>query len=236
MTTDNPSTGSAHDDNDGEKDSLLDNLKEAGQAWVTAGSRLGDVVSDFAGRFRDNPEEERATGAHAKPDPVSDQATTAGRFKSAAAEASERLGDVRNTDDLKKATSNFAGHAEDIIRDVAGNARRAAGETRGSESAAEARTAFSTAISSVRDSFDDAVNAVQERRKKAGENSPDADSMIADLRSRLDDLISRAGTLSSDDTTPDSADAGSEPDPDIIDGELISEDNPVNPDNKEKDE
>lgn len=235
MTTDNP-TGSAHDDNDGEKDSLLDNLKEAGQAWVAAGSRLGDVVSDFAGRFRDTPEEERSAGAHAKPDPVTDQPTTAGRFKSAAAEASERLGSVRSTDDLRTATSNFAGHAEDIIRDVAGNARRAAGETRDSESAAEARTAFSTAISSVRDSFDDAVNAVQDRRRKAGEDSPDADSLIADLRSRLDDLISRAGTLSSNDTTPSSANAGSEPDPDIIDGELIAEDNPVDPENKEKDE
>lgn len=233
MTTDNPSTGSAHDDNDGEKDSLLDNLKEAGQAWVTAGSRLGDVVSDFAGRFRDAPEAERSTGAHAKPDPVAGEPTTAGRFRAAASEASDRLSSVRNTDDLKSATSNFAGHAEDIIRDVAGNLRRAAGETQDSESATEARTAFSAAITSVRESFDEAVESVQERRRESDESSADADSMIADLRSRLDDLISRAGSLSRDDA-PAAADAGSEADPDIIDGELISEDNPDDQNDNEK--
>lgn len=227
MTSDN-TTGN-------NKDSFLDNLREAGQAWVDAGSRLGDVVSDFAGRFKDGTGAEHSSGAHAKPDPVTEEKSTTGRFRAAAREASDRLGSVRNTDDLKHATGNFAAHAEDIIRDVAGNVRRAASETRDSDAATEARSALSTAIGSVRDSFDEAVDSVQERRRNTGDTSAGADSMIADLRARLDDLISRAGSLARNDDEPAAADAGSGTDPDIIDGELISEDKPGDRDDNEKD-
>lgn len=221
--------------NDDAGDSFRSHLRDAGQAWVNAGARLGDVVSDFAGRFRDGSAAEPASGAHAKPDPVSEERTTAGRFRVAAGQASDRLRNIRGTDDLKNTTSDFAGHAEDIIRDVAGNVRQAASGTRDSGAATDARAALSDAVASVRDSFDEAVEAVQERRRQAGENNPDADSMIADLRARLDDLIERAGSLSRDEGTPSTTNAGSGQDPDIIEGELISEDTPEDRRNNEKD-
>ena len=57
--------------------SLMDNLREPFQAWVAAGSRLGDVVSDFADRFReDRDKADHGQGAHAKPSPVEGEETT----------------------------------------------------------------------------------------------------------------------------------------------------------------
>lgn len=208
-------------------DSFLDGLKETGQAWLSAGGRLGDVVSDFTTRFRDSDGQDKPAGAHAKHDPVSAEKSTGARFKAASRAATERLNQARNADDLKAATSGFAGHAEDIIRDVTANLRRAATETRGGESAEEARTAFSNAIGSVRDSFDEAVAAVQSRRRELGQNADgeEESSMVADLRARLDDLINRAGSITRGGSAAEqTADGEKMPDPDIIDGEVISED------------
>ncbi|MGP6174776.1 CGLAU_01105 family protein [Corynebacterium sp. A21] len=253
MTTENTNNGSSDNRTDGdktgaEKDSILANLKETGHAWLSAGSRLGDVVSDFASRLRETEDQPGSTGAHALHDPVLEKETTASRFKAASKEASEKLGGVRNTEDLKAATSGFASHAEDIFRDVAANLRQAATETKDSDSVENARSAFSAAVKSVQGSFDEAVEVVQERRGKGGDSLGDKDgnSTIEELRTRLDDLISRAGSLArkSDGSEPATGDpvqdAAKPVDPDIIEGELISEDSdgditPETTDPKEKD-
>lgn len=222
MNTENPNPNATGDRGD-DKDSLLDNLREPFQAWLNAGSRLGDVVSDFADRFRDDRESsDRGSGAHALHSTVDEQETTLGRFRAATHEAREKLGGARSADDLKAATSSFAGHAEDIIRDVAGSARRAAGETRSSNSVEEAKEAFSRAVSSVRSSFDETVEAVRSRRAEGGSDTEDADSLIADLRRRLDDLIERAGTIGGGEVKASTT--GPAGDPDIIEGEVVSDD------------
>lgn len=214
------------------KDSLLDNLREAGQAWLRAGSRLGDVVSDFTGKVREAGEDNTTGGAHALHDPVLEQESTAGRFRAATREASLKLGSARSADDLKAATGGFASHAEDILRDVAGNVRRAATETKEGESAEQARAAFATAVKSVRESFDEAVGVLQERRSQlGGERGGDTEgnSTIEELRARLDDLIVRAGSMArrggeeEPETGAGEKDAGNRGIPDIIDGEVISE-------------
>lgn len=225
MTTDDTDTGST-DQPAGQKDSVFDNLREPFQAWLNAGSRLGDVVSDFADRFRDDRDNgDRESGAHARRSAVNEEDSTLGRFRAATKEARDKLTDAKGAEGLKDATSDFAGHAEDIIRDVAGSVRRAAGGTKDSDSVEEARAAFSAAVTSVRSSFDETVETLRQRR---GDRDEDADSMIADLRKRLDDLIARAGTIGAGDEKDTSATLATDPDvdPDIIDGEVLSEDSP----------
>lgn len=215
-------------DSSPEKDSILDNLREAGQAWLRAGSRLGDVVADFSGKIREAGEDTTTGGAHALHDPVLDQEGTAGRFRAAAREASAKLSSARSADDLKAATGGFASHAEDILRDAAGNVRRAATETKDGASAEQARAAFATAVKSVRGSFDEAVGALQERRPHSGGDA-EGNSTIEELRARLDDLIARAGSMArrggenEPETGSGEKDAGNREIPDIIDGEVISE-------------
>ena len=223
MTTENQNQNPTGDRDD--KDSLLDNLREPFQAWLNAGSRLGDVVSDFADRFRDDRETtDNDSGAHAQRSAVDEEETTLGRFRAASREAREKLSGARSTDDLKSATSSFAGHAEDIIRDVAGSARRAADETRSSSSVDDAKDAFSRAVGSVRESFDETVEAVRARgaESSSGGSGDDADGLIADLRQRLDDLINRASTIGGGETKASTT--GPSADPDIIEGEVISDD------------
>ncbi|WP_027004216.1 CGLAU_01105 family protein [Corynebacterium halotolerans] len=232
MTTENPNQNATGDH--GDKDSLLDNLREPFQAWLNAGSRLGDVVSDFADRFRDDREtSDNGSGAHARRSAVDGEETTLGRFRAASREAREKLSGARSTEELKSATSSFAGHAEDIIRDVAGSARRAADETRHSSSVDEAKDAFSRAVGSVRESFDETVEAVRARRAESGsggsgDTGDDADGLIADLRQRLDDLIDRASTIGGGETKASTT--GPSADPDIIEGEVISDDSTDKPD------
>lgn len=227
MTTEN-TTPNPTDGRDDDKDSLLDNLREPFHAWLSAGSRLGDVVSDFADRFRDDREAgDHAAGAHAQRSAVDEEANTLGRFRAASQEAREKFSGARSADDLRAATSSFAGHAEDIIRDVAGSARRAVGETRSSSSVDEAKEAFSQAVSSVRSSFDETVEAVRERRgtSDSGPGSADhdeAEGLIADLRQRLDDLIERASFIGGGEVNASTT--GPAGDPDIIDGEVVVSD------------
>lgn len=220
-------------DNSPEKDSIFGNLKETGQAWLSAGSRLGDVVSDFTGRFREQEGSTTSAGAHALHDPVLAQESTASRFRAATKEASAKLSSARSAGELKAATGGFASHAEDILRDASTNLRRAAAETKEGESAEQARAAFTTAVKSVRESFDEAVDSVQERRAALGSGDKtdegEANSTIEELRARLDDLITRAGSMarrsggSAGEKTPDAEDAGNRGIPDIIEGEVISE-------------
>lgn len=212
------------------KYSLLDNLREPFHAWVSAGSRLGDVVTDFAGRFREEREDgEVSSGAHAEPSPIEEEATILGRFKAASQEARTGLSDADSTEDYKTVSATFAGRAEEIIRDLADSARRAAGETKDSDTVEDAKVAFNSAVTSVRETFDETVSQVRSRGNRADADSED--SMIDDLRSRLDDLINRARTATDRGegsagaggaTTPSTTTDG--PTPHMIDGEVISVD------------
>ena len=201
-------------DNTNNNNSLLDNLREPFQAWVSAGARLGDVVSDFAERFRaDRERHDAPTDVHSV---YSGESATAGeesaadRFKNAAQE------------DYKNDSLACAGRAEEIIRDLAGSVRRAADQTKDSSSATEAKAAFNSAVSSVRATFEDQVEQARARRA-AGTTEADAageQSLIDDLRRRLDDLISRADTVVDRDAGTSTTTEGGVPH--MIDGEVVS--------------
>ncbi|AJK67914.1 CGLAU_01105 family protein [Corynebacterium marinum] len=226
MTTPNDNTTPSPE----QHNSLMDNLREPFQAWVAAGSRLGDVVSDFADRFReDRDKADHGQGAHAKPSPVEGEETTASRFKAAAQEARAGLSDAKSTEDYKTVSAAFAGHAEEIIRDLAASARRAAEQTKDSPVADDAKNAFNRAVASVRATFDETVDQARTRRAETGDEQREQ-SFIDELRGRLDDLISRAGSLSGQDvkegaapTTPTAPSTNGDGDvPHMIDGEVIS--------------
>ncbi|GAB3702815.1 CGLAU_01105 family protein [Corynebacterium nasicanis] len=204
--------------------SLLDNLREPVQAWVSAGARLGDVVSDFAERFRaDRERTDAPTDVHSVysgESALAGEESAAERFRTAAQEARTGLAGAKSTEDYKNVSLAFAGRAEDIIRDLAGSVRRAAGETKDSASAAEARSAFSSAVASVRTTFDETVEQARARRgETAGEQS-----FIDDLRRRLDDLIARAGTVGDKDAPAPAPTPEDGPVPHMIDGEVVHTD------------
>lgn len=213
-------------DNTNNNNSLLDNLREPFQAWVSAGARLGDVVSDFAERFRaDRERHDAPTDVHSV---YSGESATAGeesaadRFKNAAQEARTGLSAAKSTEDYKNVSLAFAGRAEEIIRDLAGSVRRAADQTKDSSSATEAKAAFNSAVSSVRATFEDQVEQARARRA-AGTTEADAageQSLIDDLRRRLDDLISRADTVVDRDAGTSTTTEGGVPH--MIDGEVVS--------------
>lgn len=223
MTTPNDNTTPDHEQNR----SVLDNLREPFQAWLSAGSRLGDVVTDFAGRFREDREKaEFSSGAHAQPSPVAEEDSTTSRFRVAAQTAREGLSAAKSPEDYKRVSADFAGHAEEIIRDLAGSVRRAADQTKESESAEDARNAFDRAVAAVRETFDETVEQARTRRTSSGDEEREQ-SFIDELRGRLDDLISRAGSLagrdekvSSTPTAPSTTGDGEVPH--MIDGEVIS--------------
>ncbi|MDO5669243.1 MAG: CGLAU_01105 family protein [Corynebacterium sp.] len=213
--------------------SLLDNLREPFQAWVAAGARLGDVVSDFTERYRaDRERTDAPSDVHSV---YSGEAATAGqesvkqRFATAAQEARTGLSGAQSTEDYKNVSLAFASRAEDIIRDIAGSVRRAAGETKSSESASEARSAFSSATASVRATFEETVEQARARRAAAGTGDEASEqSFIDDLRRRLDDLIARAGdAVDKDAETPSKNDDGEVPH--MIDGEVVSSEDVPNP-------
>ncbi|MBX8995864.1 hypothetical protein HCH15_06670 [Corynebacterium testudinoris] len=202
---------------DDKNNSLLDNLREPFQAWVTAGSRLGDVVTDFADRFKQDRENaDLDAGAHAEHSPVDDAESSVGRFKAASQEAREGLSAASSTEDYKKVTATFAGRAEEILRDVAASTRRVAEETKDSAAVTDAKAAFGTAVASVKESFDDAVAQARSRR----DASADEESILDDLRSRLDDLIGRAKTAAPE-APAEPAESAEEKAPPMIDGEVI---------------
>lgn len=223
MTTPNDNTTPTPEQNN----SLLDNLREPFHAWVAAGSRLGDVVSDFAGRFREDREKaDFSAGAHAQPNPVDEKESTADRFRAAAQEARAGLSGAKSTDEYKSVSATFAGRAEDIIRDIAGSARRAADQTKDSPAAEDVKGAFERAVAAVRETFDETVEQARTRRADAGDEAREQ-SFVDELRGRLDDLISRAGTVVGKDEkegfTPTAPSSNGEGEvPHMIDGEVIS--------------
>lgn len=168
-----------------ENNSLLDNLREPFQAWVTAGSRLGDVVSDFAGRFREDREQSDLTpGAHAIHTPVEEEDSTLGRLKAATQEARTGLSGASSTDDYRNVSATFASRAEDILRDLAASARRAAAETKDSTAAEEAKSALNTAVGSVRSTFDETVSQAKARRAAGATSGADNDPRQPRIASR----------------------------------------------------
>ncbi|MDO5513060.1 CGLAU_01105 family protein [Corynebacterium sp.] len=220
--------------------SVLDNLREPFQAWVSAGARLGDVVSDFAERFRaDRERTDAPSDVHSV---YSGESATAGqsakeRFTTAAQEARAGLTGAKSTEDYKNVSLAFAGRAEEIIRDLAGSVRRAAGETKDSDSATEAKAAFTSAVSSVRSTFDETVEQARARRAAGTGDEAGEQSFIDDLRRRLDDLIARASTVVDKDsaaTAPETtANAEDGAVPHMIDGEVVSTDDVSHPNNKD---
>jgi len=218
-----------------ENNSLLDNLREPFQAWVTAGSRLGDVVSDFAGRFREDREQSDLTpGAHAIHTPVEEEDSTLGRLKAATQEARTGLSGASSTDDYRNVSATFASRAEDILRDLAASARRAAAETKDSTAAEEAKSALNTAVGSVRSTFDETVSQAKARRAAGATSGADnEDSLFDDLRERLEVLINRARAAADRDGATDvtpapgaapGATTTDGPVPHMIDGEVVDTD------------
>lgn len=215
--------------NDGDNN---DSVRGPFQAWLNAGSALGDIVGDFAGRFQeDRKHDEPEHGEHALRDPVDDQETVLGKFRAATTEAREAFKQAEGTEELKSASAQFGGRAEGIFRDVAGSVTRAADGTKDSTSVGEARAAFSDAVASVRTSYDEAVEKL---RSDNTDGSSDSDnSTIDNLRGYLDDLVGRARTAVGGNGASENTDADSDEKADIIEGEVVSEKTTDKPKNQD---
>lgn len=222
--------------NAGKDDSILNTLKGAGEASLTAWSRLGDLAGEFGRNFRADRDADVSGGAHAvnAEDLTDDHVGFADQFKAAIANARQAYEGAQNDRDFRAATASLAGDAESIFRDFAGSVTRAADTARESDEAEKMKSAFRDAADEVRETFNVAVDQVRNRNAEngsgAGETanagSADAESTIADMRSRLDDLLERLGSTF---TSSDSSEAGgatgaeaSKPS-DIIDGEVVED-------------
>ena len=196
-------------------DSLLNTLKGAGEASLAAWSRLGDLAGEFGRNFRADRDADVSTGAHAADteDLTDDHAGFTDQFKAAIANARQAYEGAENDRYFRAATASLAGDAESIFRDFAGSVTRAADTARESDQADQMKSAFRDAAGEVRETFNVAVNQVRNRGDEKGEDSS-AESTIADMRSRLDDLLNRLGS------TFDSEDEGPS---DIIDGEVVED-------------
>lgn len=206
---------SAENNADNNDDSLLNTLKGAGEASLAAWSRLGDLAGEFGRNFRADRDADVSTGAHAADteDLTDDHAGFTDQFKAAIANARQAYEGAENDRDFRAATASLAGDAESIFRDFAGSVTRAADTARESDQADQMKSAFRDAAGEVRETFNVAVNQVRNRGDEKGEDSS-AESTIADMRSRLEDLLNRLGS------TFDSEDEGPS---DIIDGEVVED-------------
>ncbi|GEM_PF-5986479 len=206
---------SAENNADNNDDSLLNTLKGAGEASLAAWSRLGDLAGEFGRNFRADRDADVSTGAHAADteDLTDDHAGFTDQFKAAIANARQAYEGAENDRDFRAATASLAGDAESIFHDFAGSVTRAADTARESDQANQMKSAFRDAAGEVRETFNVAVNQVRNRGGEKGEDSS-AESTIADMRSRLDDLLNRLGS------TFDSEDEGPS---DIIDGEVVED-------------
>ena len=213
--TDKSAGNNAENNADNNDDSLLNTLKGAGEASLAAWSRLGDLAGEFGRNFRADRDADVSTGAHAADteDLTDDHAGFTDQFKAAIANARQAYEGAENDRDFRAATASLAGDAESIFRDFAGSVTRAADTARESDQADQMKSAFRDAAGEVRETFNVAVNQVRNRGDEKGEDSS-AESTIADMRSRLDDLLNRLGS------TFDSEDEGPS---DIIDGEVVED-------------
>lgn len=194
--------------NSEEQDSLLDNLKSAGEAWLLAGSALGNVASHFADKFREDRESDGPQGAHAKEE-------AAGGFgqqlKAAIDNARESFNSSENDRDFRAAATSFASDAENIFRDFTGSLSRASDATANSPQTEDAKDALKDAVAEVRETFNQAVAGV---RNRAEESDIDAEGTINEMRTRLDEIISKVTDQFDRDDT----------DSDIVEGEVVEDD------------
>ncbi|WP_087117048.1 CGLAU_01105 family protein [Corynebacterium urinipleomorphum] len=229
--------------NNGEE-SILNTLKGAGEASLNAWSRLGDLAGEFGRNFRADRDADISGGAHAAhtEDLTDDHAGFGDQFKAAIANARQAYEGAENDRDFRAATASLAGDAESIFRDFAGSVTRAADTARESDEADKMKSAFRDAADEVRESFNVAVNQMRNRGGEAGaedtanntaSGTSSAEDTIADMRSRLDDMINRLGSVfSSDEPAPTDTSAGRGTASDIIDGEVVEDNGQSNPDPK----
>ncbi|SIS38470.1 hypothetical protein SAMN05444817_10186 [Corynebacterium appendicis CIP 107643] len=241
------SSGNTGDSGACNDDGIMNTLKGAGEASLNAWSRLGDLAGEFGRNFRADRDAAASGGAHAadSEDLTDDHSGFGDQFKAAIANARQAYEGAENDRDFRAATASLAGDAESIFRDFAGSVTRAADTARESDQAGEMKTAFRDAVDEVRETFNVAVNQVRNRgAEKDGADGAAAEGAttgtatdnatedtIADMRTRLDDMINRlgsvfdrsdsgdaAGATGATDATP-GTDAGS----DIIDGEVVED-------------
>lgn len=207
--------------------SVLKNLREPFQALLSAGSHVGGVVTDFGGRLREDHKPSKSEEDEESVDKSKEEADSSlSRFKVAAKQAKDGLSGAKTSEDYRSVTATFAGHTEGIIRDLASTAQRAAGETKDSAATVEAREALNKAVASVRQSFDDTVAQVRAKRSEGSDSTAAEESIIDDLRARLDDLVKKAGSFTGKggQSAETSTDSQTGPVPHMIDGEVISVD------------
>ena len=194
-----------------DNNSIMDSLRGAGEAWLSAGSAVGGVVSEFATKLREDRSATEPTGAHAAAD-ASPQEGLLQQLRGAVDNARGAFNSADNDRVFRAAATTFATDAEAIFRDVAGSVSRAGSAAAQSGQADEAKAAFSSALGEVKETFNQAVAGV---RNRAEESDVDAEGVVKDLRERLDTLIAK---VSEQVSRPDSGEQKAE---DIIDGEVI---------------
>lgn len=241
--TDNSSSTNPYDsagkDKDANEDGIMNTLKGAGEASLNAWSRLGDLAGEFGRNFRADRDADVAGGAHAADteDLTDDHAGFGDQFKAAIANARQAYEGAENDRDFRAATASLAGDAESIFRDFAGSVTRAADASRESDQADQMKSAFRDAADEVRETFNVAVNQVRNRGGEnggdkaaaasatAGDNTADntTEDTIADMRSRLDDMINRLSSVFDRSASGDDAPSGTGTASDIIDGEVVED-------------
>ncbi|QPK83449.1 hypothetical protein G7Y29_01100 [Corynebacterium qintianiae] len=210
---DNENAGTADENRTNAGGSIMDSLRGAGEAWLAAGSALGNAVGAFAANFREERAADRPAGAHSLAGEGADAQDTLGQqLRAAVDNARGAFNSADNDRDFRAAASSFATDAEGIFRDIAGSVSRAGGATAGSGEAEEVKAAFGNAVNEVRETFSQAVSGV---RNRAEESDIDAEGTVTDLRDRLDSLIAKLSEQVNG-RNEESADSA-----DIIDGEVV---------------
>lgn len=228
--TDNPynSYNSDHTNNPDNSDSLSAALKSAGEAFLNAGSRLGDLAGEFGRNFRADREASASAGAHAVggDEVTADNAGLSEQFKAAIANARKAYEGAENDKDFRAATASFAGDAESIFRDFAGSVTRAADTARESGHTDNVKSAFNEVVAEAREAFNAAVAQIR-GGEKADSDQADAENAIADMRTRFEELVSRVsesiGASEKSDSEKNPAEGQADP-TDIIDGEIVDVD------------
>lgn len=239
-------SGNPGDSGAGSDDGIMNTLKGAGEASLNAWSRLGDLAGEFGRNFRADRDAATSGGAHAADteDLTDDHSGFNDQFKAAIINARQAYEGAENDRDFRAATASLASDAESIFRDFAGSVTRAADTARESDQAGEMKSAFRDAAEEVRETFNVAVNQVRNRgaekdgEKDAADTAADsAEDTIADMRTRLEDMINRLGSVFDRSESGDAAGAGSAADAanatdapsdtdtasDIIDGEVVED-------------
>lgn len=226
--------------NSNNSDSFMETLRGAGEASLNAWSRLGDLAGEFSRNFRADRSASVDTGAHHAngEDLTDDHIGFADQLKAAVTNARKAYQSAKDDNAFRAATASFAGDAESIFRDFAGSVTRAADTARESTEANQTKQAFSAAVDEVRETFNTAISQV---RKGASNSDGDVEGTVADLRTRLEDMISRVSGAfdgaanfterTSTETTKGAATGSateaakeSSGEPGIVDGEVVGDD------------